>query len=166
MGMDSDKDSNSYGYIVLCKTCSYCTDLNSDSCTLFLCRTGIQVPSPYPNLSALQQCKGAIKNGFKCSPMLHFGHNVKYIKGDIDGTCKWTFSVIVIPEWRVDPSSVDMFSRITFRIAHSATVYTVIVSQRIYRSRFGGDNPGLSSNCRRSLDITTTFIKQHDGIYV
>ena len=136
----------------------------------------IVTPIPTPYFRVGQESKSRVrtriclhcnvKEPLKWVPMLHFGHNVKYIKGDIDGTCKWTFSVIVIPEWRVDPSSVDMFSRITFRIAHSATVYTVIVSQRIYLSRFGGDNPGLSSNCRRSLDITTTFIKQHDGIYV
>ena len=59
-----------------------------------------------------------------------FWHNVKYIKGDFRGTGKRIFSVIVIPEWRVDPYSVDIFPGITFRIAH----YAVIVPPRIYMS--------------------------------
>ena len=36
-GADSDSDSRSYGYIVLCRTCSHRTDSDSD-------------PSPYPSM--------------------------------------------------------------------------------------------------------------------
>ena len=40
---DSDSDSKPNGYIVLCKMCSHCTDLDSDPYSLFLFRTGIRV---------------------------------------------------------------------------------------------------------------------------
>ena len=39
------------GYIVVCRTCSHCTDVDSDPYSLFLCRTGIRVRV------RLRQCK-------------------------------------------------------------------------------------------------------------
>ena len=51
-GTDSDSDSKSDGYIALCRTCSHCTDLDSDPYSLLLYRTGIRV--------RLWQCKCAI----------------------------------------------------------------------------------------------------------
>ena len=38
---DSDLDSNPNGYIVLCRKCSYYTELNSDPYSIFLHGTGI-----------------------------------------------------------------------------------------------------------------------------
>ena len=38
-----DSDSKPDGYIVLCRTCSHCIDLDSDTCSLFLHRIRIQV---------------------------------------------------------------------------------------------------------------------------
>ena len=38
-GMDSDSDSKPNGYIVLCKTCSHCTDSDLGPYSPFLCRT-------------------------------------------------------------------------------------------------------------------------------
>ena len=40
-GTDSGLDLKPDGYIVLCRTCSHCTDSDSDLFYLFLCRTGI-----------------------------------------------------------------------------------------------------------------------------
>ena len=40
---DSDLDSKPNGYIVLCRTCSHCTDSDSDPYSLFLHRIGIWV---------------------------------------------------------------------------------------------------------------------------
>ena len=42
-GTDSDSYSKPDGYIVLCRTCSHCTDVDSDPHSLYLCRTGIRV---------------------------------------------------------------------------------------------------------------------------
>ena len=57
--MDSDSDSKPNGYIVLRRTCSHCTDSDSDPYYLFLCRTGIQV-QVYTRVH-LWQCKWAIR---------------------------------------------------------------------------------------------------------
>ena len=42
-GTDPDSDSKPDGYIVLCRTCSHCTDSDMDPYSLFLYRTGIPV---------------------------------------------------------------------------------------------------------------------------
>ena len=42
-GTDPYSDSKLDGYIVLCRTCSHCTDSDFDAYSLFLYRTGIQV---------------------------------------------------------------------------------------------------------------------------
>ena len=50
---------NPNGYIVLCRTCSYCTDLDSHPYSLFLERTGIRVQ--IRTCVRLQQCKWTIR---------------------------------------------------------------------------------------------------------
>ena len=134
-----------------------------------IAQTWTQIPTPYfcvgqesksesvPKI-CLQQCKGAIKNGFNA--VLCWFLSITLNISKVTLTLRVNGLLVLLLLWRVDPSSVDIFPGITFRIAH----YAVIVSPRIYLSRLGGDNPGLSSNYGRSLDITTatTFIKQHD----
>ena len=44
-GKDLDSDSKHNGYIVLCRSCSHCTDSDSDPNFLFLHQTGIRVES-------------------------------------------------------------------------------------------------------------------------
>ena len=46
-GTDSDLDSKPSGYIVLCRTCSHCTDSDLDPYSLFLQDWNLS-PSPYP----------------------------------------------------------------------------------------------------------------------
>ena len=53
---DSNSDSKLDGYIVLCRTCSHCTDSDSDPYSLFVYRTGIRVRV------RLRQCKWAIED--------------------------------------------------------------------------------------------------------
>ena len=52
---DLDLESKPNAYIVLCRTCSHCTDLNSDTYSLFLYRTGIPSPNPYQYPSPAMQ---------------------------------------------------------------------------------------------------------------
>ena len=51
--MDSDSKPN--GYIILCRTCSHCTDFDSDPYLLFLYRTGVRVRIQ------VRQCNEAIR---------------------------------------------------------------------------------------------------------
>ena len=52
---DSDSNSKPVAYIVLCRICSHCTDLDSDPYSLFQYRTGIAVRGS--TLVRLRQCK-------------------------------------------------------------------------------------------------------------
>ena len=58
-GMDSDSDSIPDDSLVLCRTCTYYTDLDSDPYSLFLYRTGIRVRVRV----RLRKCKCAITHG-------------------------------------------------------------------------------------------------------
>ena len=68
LDMDSGTDSvcNFNGYIVLCRTCSHCTDSDWDPYFLFLCRTGIRVHIciQVGTRVRLRQCKVAITPRF------------------------------------------------------------------------------------------------------
>ena len=61
----SDSDSKPNGYIVLCRTCSHCTDLDSDPFFLFLYRTRIRVRAG--TQVRLRHCKLAIRAQFTLS---------------------------------------------------------------------------------------------------
>ena len=49
------------GYIVLCRTCSHCTDSDWDPYFLFLCRTGIRVHTVSVSKSVPESVSGNVK---------------------------------------------------------------------------------------------------------
>ena len=98
-GTDSDSDSKPDGYIVLCRTCSQCTDSDLDPNSLFPCRTGIRVWVRTP--VRLCQCKLAIMSICEEKVMASLWNNIEksslfiYIFS-ISVLCKYNFQSFLL----------------------------------------------------------------------
>ena len=75
--MDLDSNSKPCGYIVLCRTCSHCTDLDSDPYSLFL--------NPSPEFLP-KSVSGNVNEQLDNELPSFYGHNFLFVDGrETDG---------------------------------------------------------------------------------
>ena len=101
-GTDWHSDPTLDGYIVLCRTCSHCTDSDSDPFSLFLYRTGIRVRVRIR--VRLRQCKWAITTGTSLLQIKVFGPRQTAMGGLASRTTMRCYITISFPrqlKWHI-----------------------------------------------------------------